>query len=97
MHRTATEPVDPSDLSGPTPFSSGFYATGGVTVAPNHQVLLRYSYYDVDDTVSTLEANRLSLGYNFDPTSILRLHLTYEAPTDDLADGFATARLQVAL
>jgi hypothetical protein len=41
--------------------------------------------------------NQLTVGYNYDPTPMLRVLVNYQAATDDVSDGFVTARLQIAL
>jgi hypothetical protein len=87
------DPDGGADTSSPF----GFYLAGGADVSENHQVLLRFDQYDPDVPLQAAPEDRLTVGYNYDPTSMLRVLVNYQAATDDLADGFFTARLQVAL
>jgi hypothetical protein len=75
----------------------GFYLAGGADVAEAHQVLLRFDQYDHDDPLQASPENQLTVGYNYDPTPMLRVLVNYQAATDDVSDGFVTARLQIAL
>jgi hypothetical protein len=87
------DPEGPADAR--TAF--GYYLAAGVDVAPSHQVLARFDQYDPDVPGRRSPEDQITLGYNFDPTRMLRLLLNYQSPVDELADGFVTARLQVAL
>lgn len=84
---------DRPDEATSSPF--GYYVAGGATVAPRHQFVVRYGYFDSDVPRST-GGDNVTLGYNFDVSSTLRAQLNYRAPVDDADGGFATARLQVA-
>ncbi len=75
----------------------GYYLAGGIDVVPNHQVLARFDQYNPDVPGVSAPANRVTLGYNVDPSPMLRFLLNYEAAVDDLGGGLVTARLQVAL
>lgn len=75
----------------------GFYLAAGADVAEEHQVLARFDQYDPDAPTQATPEEQLSLGYNYDPTSVLRVLLNYQAPVDDMGNGFLIARLQVAL
>lgn len=78
-----------------TPF--GFHVAAGADVSEEHQLLARFDQYDPDVPAQVMPDDQLSLGYNYDPTSMLRVLLNYQAPVDDMGNGFLTARLQVAL
>ncbi len=75
----------------------GFYLAGGVDVSEDHQMLVRFDQYDPDVPLQASPDDQLTVGYNYDPTSMLRFLVNYQAGTNDLGDGFFTARLQVAL
>lgn len=75
----------------------GYYVAGGVDVAEGHQFLARFDHYDPDVPGRAAPDDRVALGYNYDPSSMLRFLLNYEAPTSDLGDGGVVARLQIAL
>jgi hypothetical protein len=75
----------------------GYYLAAGYDVAPNHQVLARFDRYDPNVPGRSAPDDRVTLGYNVTPSSLLRFLLNYEAPVDNVTDGFVTARLQVAL
>lgn len=74
----------------------GFYVTAGAVVQEGHQVLIRFDRYDPDAPGQPFP-NQLTGGYNYKPTSMLRVLLNYQAPTSNLGDGTVTARLQVAI
>lgn len=80
-----------------TRLAFGYYLAAGYDVAEDHQVLARFDQYDPDVPGSASPDNRVALGYNFDPTSMLRFLVNYETSVNDVADGVVTARLQVAL
>jgi hypothetical protein len=84
---------DRPDEGTSSPF--GYYVAGGATVAPRHQIVARYGYFD-PDADRALDGDNVTLGYNFDVSSTLRAQLNYRAPVDRGGDGFVTARLQVA-
>jgi len=75
----------------------GFYLAAGADVAENHQLLARFDQFDPDTPAQVAPDDQLTLGYNYRPSSVLRVLLNYQAPADGLSDGFLTARLQVAL
>jgi len=81
------------ELATRSPF--GYYVTAGIDVAEGHQVLARVDSYDPDDVESAPD-EQIVLGYNYDPSSVFRVLVNYQAPSGDLSDGFVTGRLQVA-
>lgn len=89
----ALDPEGSTDDASPL----GFYVTGGVDVTESHQVLARFDQYDPDLPAQANPDDQVALGYNYTPSSLLRVLLNYQAPTSDLGDGFVTARLQVAI
>jgi phosphate-selective porin len=95
-----TAALDPDENEASIPTSSdpfGFYLAGGVNVAPDHQLLARFDQFDPDVPAQVTPDDQVTLGYNYEPTSVLRVVLNYQTPADELSDGFFTARLQVAL
>ena len=80
--------------SSRSPF--GYYVTAGAEVAEGHQVLARLDSYDPDAPATRIQEEQLALGYNYDISTIFRVLVNYQAPTDDLTEGFVTGRLQVA-
>ena len=95
-----TAALDPDAEQAAVPTSSdpfGLYLAGGVDVAPDHQLLARFDHFDPDVPEQVAPDDQLTLGYNYEPSSVLRVVLNYQTPTDVLSDGFLTARLQVAL
>jgi hypothetical protein len=87
--------LDPDDASTASPF--GFYVAGGATIQESHQVRARFDQYDPDVPAQTAPDDQLTVGYNYEPSSLLRVLLNYQAPTTALGEGFVTARLQVAI
>jgi len=75
----------------------GFYVAAGADVSEDQQVLIRFDQYDPDTPLQATPEDQLTLGYNYDHSSLLRFLVNYQAATDDVGDGFFTARLQVAL
>lgn len=96
-----TGELDPRGVSVPRLAASsapvGAYLAGGLTVAPDHQLLARFDQFDPDVSARASPDDQLTLGYNYEPSSVLRVLLNYQTPLDDLSGGFLTARLQVAL
>jgi len=95
-----TAALDPDEDEAATTASSdpvGFYLAGGVDVAPDHQLLARFDQFDPDVPTQVSPDDQFTLGYNYEPSSVLRVLLNYQTPADELSDGFLTARLQVAL
>lgn len=88
--------LDPNGGANTT-FPFGFYVTAGADVVENHQVLVRFDRYDPDLPGRDAPSDQVGIGYNYEPTSLLRMLVNYQAATDDLGDGFLTARIQVAL
>jgi len=88
--------LDPDQPGSGTSSPFGYYVAGGADVAPRHQVVARYGYYDADDPAGASDEDNVTLGYNFDVSSTLRAQLNYRAPIEEVGDGFVTARLQVA-
>jgi hypothetical protein len=66
-------------------------------VAADHQLLARFDQFDPDVPAQAAPNDQLTLGYNYEPSSVLRVLLNYQTPVDDVGGGFLTARLQVAL
>jgi hypothetical protein len=92
--------LDPDENEASLTTSStpvGFYLAGGVNVAPEHQLLARFDQFEPDVPAQVSPEDQLTLGYNFEPSSVLRIVLNYQTPTDEVSDGFVTTRLQVAL
>jgi phosphate-selective porin len=92
--------LDPDAEQAATTASSdpvGFYLAGGIDVAPEHQLLARFDQFDPDVPTQVAPDDQFTLGYNYEPSSVLRILLNYQTPADELSDGFFTARLQVAL
>ena len=87
--------LDPDDASTASP--CGFYVAGGATIQESHQVRARFDQYDPDVPAQTAPDDQLTVGYNYEPSSLLRVLLNYQAPTTALGEGFVTARLQVAI
>ncbi len=75
---------------------SGFHLTAGMDIAEEHQALVRLDQYDPDARAVPAPDERLVLGYNYEPSSLLRVQANYQAPTGNLGGGFFTGRLQVA-
>lgn len=75
---------------------AGFHLTTGVDVAEGHRVLVRLDQYDPDAGAVPDPDEQLVLGYNYEPSSLLRVQANYQAPTGDVTGGFFTGRLQVA-
>lgn len=75
---------------------SGVHLTAGVDVTEGHQVLVRLDQYDPDAGAVPAPDEQLILGYNYEPSSLLRVQANYQAPTGDVTGGFFTGRLQVA-
>jgi len=95
-----TARLDPDDEEADLTQSSdpfGFYLAGGVNVTPDHQLLARFDQFDPDVPGQISPDDQFTLGYNYEPSSVLRVVLNYQTPADELSDGFFTARLQVAL
>jgi phosphate-selective porin len=91
-----TAQLDPEGTTNTySPF--GFYLAGGVSVSDGHQVRARYDQYDPDNPVLPAPSDQVTLGYDYEPSSLLRVLINYQAPVDTLNEGFVTARLQVAL
>lgn len=67
-----------------------------MNVAEDHQLLARLEGFDPDQPLLPALDDQLVLGYNYDVSSIFRVVVNYEAPTEDLGGGFLTGRLQVA-
>jgi len=84
--------IPPADPRSPV----GFFVTAGAEVAEGHQVLARLDSYDPDVPATRIQEEQLALGYNYDISTIFRVLVNYQAPTDELTDGFVTGRLQVA-
>jgi len=97
LHTADLDPdADEASLTtSSTPF--GFYLAGGVDVAPEHQLLARFDQFDPDVPDQVSPDDQFTLGYNFEPSSVLRILLNYQTPADEVSDGFVTARLQVAI
>lgn len=96
-----TGELDPRGISIPglsrTAEPVGLYLAAGANVAADHQLLARFDQFDPDVPAQATPDDQLTLGYNYDPSSTLRVLLNYQTPVDDISDGFLTARLQVAL
>jgi len=95
-----TASLDPDEEEADLTQSSdpfGFYLAGGVNVAPEHQLLARFDQFDPDVPEQVSPDDQFTLGYNYEPSSVLRVVLNYQTPADEISDGFFTARLQVAL
>lgn len=88
--------LDP-DGNANTESPFGFYVTAGADVIENHQLLVRFDQYDPDQPGQGAPEDQVGIGYNYEPSSLLRFLVNYQAATDDLGDGFVTARIQVAL
>lgn len=87
--------LDPDDASTASPF--GFYVAAGATVQDVHRIRARFDQYDPDVPAEATPDDQLTVGYNYEPSSLLRVLLNYQASTTGLSDGFVTARLQVAI
>ncbi len=87
--------LSPDGADDASPF--GFYVTAGADVIENHQVLVRFDQYDPDFPNRNAPTDQVGIGYNYEPSSLLRVLLNYQTPVDALSDGVLTARLQVAL
>jgi phosphate-selective porin len=85
----------PSRLAPTEPL--GFYLAAGANVAAEHQLLARFDQFDPDVPAQAAPDDQLTLGYNYEPSSALRVLLNYQTPLGEIGDGFLTARLQVAL
>jgi hypothetical protein len=85
----------PSRLSSTEPL--GFYLAAGANVAADHQLLVRFDQFDPDVPAQAAPDDQLTLGYNYEPSSALRVLLNYQTPLGEISNGFLTARLQVAL
>jgi phosphate-selective porin len=85
----------PSRLAPTEPL--GFYLAAGANVATEHQLLARFDQFDPDVPAQAAPDDQLTLGYNYEPSSALRVLLNYQTPLGEIGDGFLTARLQVAL
>lgn len=87
------------DPKGPVESRSawGYSLAAAMNVADASQMLVRFDRFDPDSPVHNVPDERLTFGYNYDPTSMLRVLLNYEASVDDLGGGFVTARLQIVL
>jgi len=96
LDTAALDPDEDADLTA-TSDPIGFYLAGGVNVAPEHQLLARFDQFDPDVPDQISPDDQFALGYNYEPSSVLRILLNYQTPADELSDGFLTARLQVAL
>ena len=92
VHAASLDPDMPVDSRSPV----GFYVTAGAEVADRHQVLARLDSYDPDVPTTGVQEEQLVLGYNYDVSTIFRVLVNYQAPTDELTEGFVTARMQVA-
>ncbi|MFB6247142.1 MAG: porin [Salinibacter sp.] len=88
-------PSIPGLSTSSAPF--GFYLAGGANVAADHQLLARFDQFDPDVPTQAAPDDQLTLGYNYEPSSALRILLNYQTPLGEISDGFLTARLQVAL
>ena len=87
------------DPDGPPSSASplGVYVAGGADMGDAHQVRARFDQFDPDVPAQAAPDDQLTLGYNYEPSSLLRVLLNYQTPVSGLSDGFVTARLQVAL
>jgi hypothetical protein len=96
-----TGELDPRGISVPSLAASsepfGFYLAAGANVAADHQLLARFDQFDPDVPAQAAPDDQLTLGYNYEPSSVLRVLVNYQTPLGEVSDGFLTARLQVAL
>ena len=96
-----TGELDPEGVSVPSLAAPsepvGVYLAAGANVAAHHQLLARFDQFDPDVPAQAAPDDQLTLGYNYEPSSVLRVLLNYQTPLDDISGGFLTARLQVAL
>ncbi len=74
----------------------GFYVTGGASLAPGHQLLLRYETLD-SDRPDLDRFEDLTLGYTLLWSDAIKAQVNYTASTDDLAEGHWGTRLQFGL
>lgn len=81
--------------SAAAPF--GAYVAGGVTIQDAHQVLARFDQFDPAIPAQAPPDDQVAIGYNYEPSSLLRILLNDQTPVSELSDGLVTARLQVAI
>lgn len=96
-----TAELDPRGIGVPSRSASaapiGVYLAAGANVAADHQLVARFDQFDPDVPAQASPDDQLTLGYNYEPSSALRVLLNYQTPLGEISDGFLTARLQVAL
>ena len=96
VHAASLDSDRPTIPSAGSRSPFGFYVTAGAEVAEGHQVLARLDSYDPDAPTTRIQEEQIALGYNYDISTIFRVLVNYQAPTDELTGGFVTGRLQVA-
>lgn len=91
-----TGQLDPEESTN-TNIPFGFSLGAGAYLTDEHQFVGRVDQFDPDAPMQAAPETQIHLGYNYEPTPMLRILVNYQVPLETSRNGFLTTRLQIAL